>query len=105
MVVPPGRRGIRLLFADDFAYNDGWADTTREDFLLLRESSGVIDEIKFIELQCHGSTASAMFEGTDGITHLRHRICWIITSEGDRIRRISACVGNILGPEERTVWK
>ncbi len=51
---------------------------------------GSVDDITMLDLQSSESAGSVMFEGTDSVTNLRHRWCWMISSEAGRIRRIAA---------------
>jgi len=91
--------------AEDFVYDNGLEAVNREDFLLIRAGSGAIEDLKIIGVQCCKNAVSVMFEGADSVTYLRHRVCWMVTLDGDCVKRIAACVGNVLRAEERLVPK
>jgi hypothetical protein len=87
--------------AEDFSYDGGLEVVGREEFLLMRAGAGAMDDIKFINSSCGDSLDVVMFEATDTVTDLRHRTCWIISHDGDRIVRVAACSGVVLKPESR----
>lgn len=91
--------------SDGFIYDNGLETSNWEDFVLMRSGSGAIDDLEIIDLWCGDERAAVMFEGTDSITDLRHRVCWMIALDGDRLRRVLVCSGVVPKPHERPAWK
>lgn len=91
---------VASCLTEDFVYDVGLEAVNREDFLLIHAGSGTFDDVEVIGLQCCEGGASVMFEATDSITGLRQRVCWMIYFDTDRVKRIVACVGNVLTLQE-----
>jgi len=88
---------------EDFIYDDGLETVGCEDFLLMRAGSGAMNDIKIVDIQCGVGADTIMFEVTDTITELRHRICWIVVYDGENFIRVVACSGIVPKPENKSL--
>ena len=58
-------------------------------------------QLVIVQLVTTESQAAAMFEGIDTVTGLFHRVCWMMTFDGERIKRLLVCVREGFRPEAR----
>lgn len=89
----------RPLLSDDFEWDSGLETIGRSDFLSAWQYMGRIEGMRFVDLWVASDRATVMFEGNDAVTGLTHRFCWMASYEGDHLRRLRTCVGQVPGRE------
>jgi hypothetical protein len=85
---------------EDFEYDDGLGLVNHEDFAGSWEIFGKIKDYRCVSLVLGDSITALMFEGTDTVTDLRHRISLHVSFRGERIRRIVKTSGTIPGLQD-----
>jgi hypothetical protein len=83
-------------FCPNFTYEDGHDSFPEDDWLWwVRQNTGWGDP-ELIAIVGEADGGAMLFSGTDPVTLLRHRVCWIVEVDGQAVRRIlatSAVVG------------
>jgi hypothetical protein len=87
----------------NFVFDDGLENIPREEYLALQPGIGTVERFAIHDIIVSDERAAVMFEGFDAITGLFHRYCWLLTLDGKQVSRVSACVANLISPEERPV--
>ena len=91
---------VSSYFTADFVYDDGIEPVNREEFLFIRKSFGAIKDVKIVHIVASLTGVAVMFEGTDTVTELRHRNCWLMSVDEKVVSRIWSCSGTIPKPED-----
>ena len=90
-----GAAEAQVLLTEDFEFDSGLEVIGREDFLASWQHSGSHEELEILEVWALDERASVMFEADDEVTGMRHRFCWLIVFDEDRVRRVRACAGRV----------
>jgi hypothetical protein len=98
----PGDLDARL--TEDFFFDDGLENIPRDEYLSVQRGYGALEGFTLLDTIVAGNRAAIMFEGTDSVTGLFHRFCWLLTIDGQRISRVSTCSGRLLSPQDRPKW-
>ena len=93
-----GNADIEALLTPDFEFDSGLETIGRATFLTSWQHSGSQEELDILEVWSSDGRVSLMFEATDNITGMRHRLCWLISFDAHLIQRVRACAGRIPDP-------
>ena len=85
--------------AEDFVFDTGFETIPRDEYLVVQRGVGAIESFQVQDAFAAADRAAIMFEGTDSVTGLFHRYCWLVTFNREKVTRISACAANLPSPD------
>jgi hypothetical protein len=91
--------GARAWLADDFVFDSGLEVLDAEQFVWRHEHTAPWSNMKILSMVDSHDATMVMFEGTDSVTGLRHRIAWFVHFRGGQVHKFLH-VGANIPPEE-----
>ena len=78
-----------------FVFDSGIELNTREEFIQMRNDSGGFKDVDIRETWVHDGRAAVLFEATDVITGLRHRLSWFMFFSAQLVEKVVECCGAV----------
>jgi hypothetical protein len=83
---------LDTVITSDFVFDDGLEEIPRDEYLAVQRGFGAVQRFRVLDTIIAANRAAIMFEGIDSVTGLFHRYIWLLTLDGQKIKRVSACV-------------